>query len=163
MPVVSISISTSMLTSRLPQSLLTSIHQSHPGWRMWCPALNFSSPWTSLPFLQPLWFRYNSAVLAAHSLGSVLGFIPGLLQAHCSLSSWLSLLFLSLSFLSSHGQVSSDGHVQSGLFQVPLAVFSLISTIKTFSEEWLCPYFQSVTISIKTGLILIFLLLFPVA
>ena len=72
--------------------------------------------------------------------------------------SWSSLslpLLLSLPpVLSFHGQVQSASHVQSapfsvcsGLFQKPLAVLSLISTIKSFSSAtfWMQNAFISLT------------------
>lgn len=73
-----------------------------------------------------------------HSLGSSLG--PHFLGPAPSLRSLVFCLHLSSSSLarplsiSSHGLVCSAGHAQSGPFPMPLAVLSLLSTIKTFSS-----------------------------
>lgn len=100
-----------------------------------------------LPSLLPAFHLYNSAILATWALGL------------CLLASYLSWLLvlslvLALSFPlsvshpspSPHGPGQAPGPVQSGPFQVPVAVFSLIPTIFLLLNRTLqqsCPCFFS--------------------
>lgn len=119
-----------------PGSRFTQYQRLLPKFLTLSPTLNFSLCF-HFPFPR-FWQLYNSTILVLCHFGSSHLFI-------CSWLSWSSALpsvhfspslfssSLTLSCLLS-GPVCSAGHVQSGPFQTPLIVYSLLSTIKSFSS-----------------------------
>lgn len=122
------SILKSMLAARLTQCLwfLSAVltpascpKPLHPGALLPCPTFSF---------------LYNATILAMHLVLLALGSL---------LASWFAWLPLgTLSFVPSilfpslyYYPLSSHGLVQSRLFQMPLAILSLISTIETFPSS----------------------------
>jgi hypothetical protein len=102
----------------LPASLSISLLQSLPGWHTLFPTLNFSSPRTGLGFLLSPSFS-DPYITQPFCLNQCLG-------PSCFLVSSSSSAFPS--HLPSH-DLAQSGRVHSGLFWMPLAMLSLLSTI----------------------------------